>query len=184
MSQNYIANLSKETGSETTTGDLWEVPPESSVDIRKKTELSLDSIREPKSKVIPINDYRDEDSTPLSGSFDQTLFVGIIHQIVESTIRSALSKIPETRWIQNLRHPSYQLRQPIPVVIEREGDIVIAAYDDIDLYGTGTDIQEAISDLCAAIVEYYEGLKENENRLGDLPTQEYVFLKQMIIEVQ
>ena len=28
---------------------------------------------------------------------------------------------PETRWIQNLRHPSYQLRQPIPIVIERSG---------------------------------------------------------------
>jgi hypothetical protein len=62
--------------------------------------------------------------------------------------------------------------------------VVIATYDDVDLYGTGDDVQEAISDLCAAIVEYYEGLKENEGCLGDLPAQEYAFLKQMIIEVQ
>ena len=48
----------------------------------------------------------------------------------------------------------------------------------------GEGVQEAISDLCAAIVAYYEGLKENENRLGNLPIQEYPFLKQMIVEIQ
>ena len=63
-------------------------------------------------------------------------------------------------------------------------DVVIATYDDIDLYGTGDDVQEAISDLCTAVVEYYEGLKENENRLGDIPDQEYAFLKQIIVEAQ
>ena len=107
-----------------------------------------------------------------------------IEQTTQETIRSELSKIPETRWIQNLRHPAYQLRQPIPIVIERDGDVVIAAYDDIDLYGTGADVQEAISDLCSAIVEYYEGLKEHADHLGDIPTQEFVFLKQVIEEVQ
>ena len=105
-------------------------------------------------------------------------------ETIKRTIQSEFSQFPETHWIQNLRHPSYQLRHSIPVVIERDGDVVIATYDDIDLYGTGEGVQEAISDLCAAIVEYYEGLKENENRLGTLPTQEYAFLKQMIVEIQ
>ena len=124
------------------------------------------------------------DSTLSSNTFDQSLFVGILHQAIEKTIRSELNRFPETRWVQNLRHPSYQLRQPIPIVIEREGDVVIATYDDIDLYGTGADLQEAISDLCAAIVEYYEGLKENEGDLGDFLAQEYVFLKRIIGGIQ
>jgi hypothetical protein len=107
-----------------------------------------------------------------------------MEQTLRGTIQSELSKIPETHWIQNLRRLSYHLRQPIPVVIERDGDVVIATYDDIDLYGTGADVQEAISDLCLAIVQYYEGLKENESRLGDFPAQDYAFLKQMIVERQ
>jgi hypothetical protein len=54
-------------------------------------------------------------------------------ETIQRTIQSEFSRFPETHWIQNLRHPSYQLRQPIPVVIERDGDVVIATYDDIDL---------------------------------------------------
>ncbi len=105
-----------------------------------------------------------------------------VEQTIQETIRSEFSQMPETHWIQNLRHPSYQLRQPIPILIEEEGDVTIATYDDVDLYGTGEDEQEAISDLCAAIVEYYEGLKEHEGRLGEIPAQEYTFLKGIIVE--
>ena len=34
---------------------------------------------------------------------------------VKDIIRSEIRQLRETRWIQNLRHPSYHLRQPIPV---------------------------------------------------------------------
>ena len=51
---------------------------------------------------------------------------------VKEIIRSEIRQLPETRWIQNLRHPSYHLRQPIPILIEREGDVVAANYDDLD----------------------------------------------------
>ena len=78
---------------------------------------------------------------------------------VKEIIRSEFRQISETRWIQNLRHPSYQLRQPVPVLIERAGDVVTANYDDVDLCGTGDSVRAAISDLCAKIVAYYEELK-------------------------
>ena len=105
-------------------------------------------------------------------------------KLFERRDRGNPKKAPETYWIQNLQHPAYQLSRPIPIMIENDINVVIATYDDIDLYGTGDDVQEAISDLCSAIVEYYEGLKENENRLGDIPTQEYAFLKQIIVKAQ
>jgi hypothetical protein len=41
-----------------------------------------------------------------------------------------------------------------------------------------------LPNLCARIVVYYEGLKESVDQSGDLPTQEYTFLKQIIVESQ
>ena len=90
---------------------------------------------------------------------------------------------PYTIYIQNLRHSSYHLRYPIPILIEYDDDI-IATYHDIDMYGTGADVQEALADLCAAIVEYYETLKDDEENLGLLTAQHYAFLKQFIVENQ
>jgi len=85
--------------------------------------------------------------------------------------------------IQDLQHPLYRLRTPISILLEHDEDIVIATYHDIDMYGTGANAQSAISDLCAAIVEYYEILKADEKNLGILPSREYDHLKQVIVEV-
>ena len=103
---------------------------------------------------------------------------------VKEIIRSEIRQLPETRWIQNLRHPSYHLRQPIPILIEREGDVVAANYDDLDLSGKGEDVKSAISDLCGKIVACYDGARESAHRNGDSPTQEYTFLRQIIVEIQ
>ena len=35
---------------------------------------------------------------------------------IKEIIRSELRQLPETHWVQNLRHPSYHLRQPIPIL--------------------------------------------------------------------
>ncbi len=94
-------------------------------------------------------------------------------------IRSELPQPPETHWVQNLRHPSYQLRQSIPVLVERAGDTVSASYEDVELYGTGESVKAAILDLCANIVAHYEELKAN-----GVKSQEYTFLKQIIEEIQ
>ena len=99
-------------------------------------------------------------------------------------VETGITKPPETRWIQNLRHPSYQLRQPIPIVIERAGDIVTANYDDLELQATGDDVKAAISHLCGQIVAYYEQAKNSSDREGNLSTQQDSFLKQIIVETQ
>ncbi len=97
----------------------------------------------------------------------------------EQIIRSEFRQLPETRWVQNLRHSSYQLCQPIPVLVERAGDTVSASYEDVELYGTGESVKAAILDLCAKIVAHYEELQANGRQ-----SQEYTFLKQMIEEIQ
>ena len=101
---------------------------------------------------------------------------------VREAIRSELRQLPETRWIQNLRHSSYCLRQPIPILIKRDDDAVSANYDDLDLSGKGEDVKAAISDLCGKIVARYEG--ECADQKGDSPTQEHSFLRQIVVEIQ
>ncbi len=98
---------------------------------------------------------------------------------VKEIIRSEFRQLPETRWVQNLRHPSYQLRQPIPILIERADDTVTATYDDIELCGMGDSVKAAVSDLCEKIVARYEELGGSAAK-----SQEYKFLKQIIQEVE
>ena len=103
----------------------------------------------------------------------------IIRSEVREIIHSEFRQSPETRWVQNLRHSSYQFRQPIPILIEREDGAVTATYDDVDLRGTGESVKEAMSDLCAKIVTRYEELGENAAK-----SQEHAFLKRIIEEVE
>ena len=98
---------------------------------------------------------------------------------VKEIIRSELRQLPETHWVQNLRHPSYHLRHPIPILIERADGTVTATYDDVELYGIGDSVKAAISDLCAKIVARYEELRESA-----VKSQEYRFLKRIIEEVE
>jgi hypothetical protein len=98
---------------------------------------------------------------------------------VKEIIRSELRQLPETHWVQNLRHPSYHLRQPIPILIERAEGTVTATYDDVELCGIGDSVKAAISDLCAKIVARYEELRESA-----VKSQEYRFLKRIIEEVE
>ena len=91
---------------------------------------------------------------------------------------------PETRWIQNLRHPSYQLRQPIPIVILRSGGVVTANYDDLRLEAIGDDVNDVLSDLCTKIIAYYDEVQEHTDNEVTAPPPEHAFLKQIIFETQ
>ena len=92
---------------------------------------------------------------------------------------------PETRWIQNLRHPSYQLRQPIPVVIQRSGGAVTANYDDLRLEAKGDNLNDVLSDLRGKLIARYEELQESDDsKKGTAHSPEHAFLKQIIVETQ
>ena len=98
---------------------------------------------------------------------------------MKEIIRLEFHQLPETHWVQNLRHLAYHLRQPIPILIERADDAVTATYDDIELCGIGDSVKAAMSDLCAKIVARYEELGESPAK-----SQEYRFLKRIIEEVE
>ena len=92
-------------------------------------------------------------------------------------------KLPHTIFISNLRHDKYKLTQPIPVSIEYENNVVIASFYDVDVYGTGDDIQEAITDLCSQIIEVYELYSQNLNHLGPVPAREWKYLQTIICPI-
>ena len=107
-----------------------------------------------------------------------------VEQLETNRVETGITKPPETRWIQNLRHPSYQLRQAIPIVVEREGQTVTVHYDDLNLTAEGDDLQSAISGLCEEIAAHYEEAHKASDREGNLSTQQDSFLKQIIVETQ
>ena len=98
---------------------------------------------------------------------------------VKEIIRSEFRQLPETHWIQNLRHAAYHLRQPIPILIEKADDTVTATYDDVKLYGAGGSVEAAISDLCTKIIARYEELEKSTAK-----SQEYTFLNRIIEEIE
>jgi len=54
------------------------------------------------------------------------------------------------------------------------------------MQGTGGDVSEALDDLCAGIIQYYEALRDNVPIVGEqsrFASQKYAHLKQ-IIEVK
>ena len=93
---------------------------------------------------------------------------------------------PYTIFIENLRHPSYRFCHPVPILIECNDDTVITTYHDLDMQGTGRDISEALDDLCAGIIQYYEALKNEipiEGEQSRISAQKYAHLK-LIIEAK
>ena len=105
-------------------------------------------------------------------------------QLETIRVETGISQPTHIRWIQNLRHSSYQLRQAIPIVVERTGDTVTANYDDLGLQAAGDNLETAISRLCGQIVTYYEKAQKSADRETNSPTQEQAFLKQIIVETQ
>ncbi len=64
--------------------------------------------------------------------------------------------------------------------IEYEDNVIIASFYDVDVYGTGDDVQEAITDLCFQIVEIYELYSQNMSRLGPVPAREWKYLQTIV----
>ena len=111
------------------------------------------------------------------------------HEIQE--IKSLLQKQTDTNslrapkiiFVDNLRSDGYRLSHAFPVTVEYEEDTVIASFYDLDLYGLGDEVSEAIDDLCATLIEYYEMLREDRNCLGPLARKHWQYLQTLVTPV-
>jgi len=74
--------------------------------------------------------------------------------------------LPETMLLGALRDPRLRLVVPLTITFESENDDIIARCEDLEEFGFGKHLTEAIEDLQAAIAELYFTLKQENNRLG------------------
>lgn len=87
--------------------------------------------------------------------------------------------------INTLGDNTWALKKPLNVAIEqRDAEEFVACLYDINLYGYGDTIPEALEDLKAAIINQFEYLIEQEDgtQLGSLMQRQLEFLKDSLVE--
>lgn len=94
----------------------------------------------------------------------------------------ALASEPRYRIVplNSLKHPKYRLRAPVHILLEIEGDQVIASLDDIEAFAYAETESEAINGLTEEIVQIYEDLKKDRESLGPLPLKWWEYLKEIV----
>ena len=55
----------------------------------------------------------------------------------------------------------------IPVTIQKEGDVFTVVDHEINMYGVGSTKEEAEEDYKSIVIEYFEDLEANENKIGE-----------------
>ena len=78
----------------------------------------------------------------------------------------------------------WRLKVVIEVSLTIEGTIsgtdVIARIHQVDEYGIGQTMEEAVTDLLSSMVEYYELLMSRESKLGDVAQRDLQALSELL----
>lgn len=100
----------------------------------------------------------------------------ILSKKLINTIEKNYKIIP----LNSLKHPNYILKKPIYITIETENATTIASLDDIEAFAYADTEFEAINALCEDIINIYEDLKEDADKLGMLPGKWLKYLDEII----
>lgn len=68
--------------------------------------------------------------------------------------------------IRSLHSDRLLLKEAISVLVEEEEDQVIAYAPDLEIFGCGDDLGEALEDLRESIVELFTDLEQQQGKLG------------------
>ncbi len=71
-----------------------------------------------------------------------------------------------TSQIVRLVDPRYRLTEPISVVVEFHRDKVIVSDEQVDMYGCGPTLNDALADYRQSLVQYFDWLQANEATLA------------------
>ncbi|MDE2059838.1 MAG: hypothetical protein KGL31_04955 [candidate division NC10 bacterium] len=74
--------------------------------------------------------------------------------------------LPDHIFLGTLRDGRLRVQSPITVKITKENQHVIAEATELDEFGFGVNLSEALRDLQRAIVELYLTLEEGKDRLS------------------
>jgi len=102
---------------------------------------------------------------------------------VKDQIPTIAPTLPKTMLLGALRDPRLRVIEPFIITFEREDSNIVAYCEEIEEFGFGTHLTEAIADLQATIVEAYFTLKEENKRLGSNLRKLWDSLRQKVKEV-
>jgi hypothetical protein len=74
--------------------------------------------------------------------------------------------VPYHLEIRSLHDEHLEIDSPIAVLVEEDEEQTIAYAPDIDVYGFGDDLVDALEDLRMSIVDLYYDLEQNKDKLG------------------
>lgn len=74
--------------------------------------------------------------------------------------------LPNHILLETLRHRRLRVQSPMTVKITKENQHVIAEATELDEFGFGANLSEALRDLQRAIVKLYFTLEAERDRLG------------------
>ena len=102
-------------------------------------------------------------------------------EVKQSTVMAPV--LPSTMLLGSLRDPRLRLIIPLTLTFERENHDIVAYCEELDEFGFGTHLTEAIEDLQATIAELYFTFKEEHDRLGSNLQRKWDSLRQTVKEV-
>ena len=102
---------------------------------------------------------------------------------VKDQILSIEPTLPLAMLLGALRNPRLHLIAPLTITFEREDSNIVAYCEELEEFGYGTHLTEAIADLQTTIAELYFTLKEENNKLGSNLRRIWDSLRQKIEEV-
>jgi len=111
----------------------------------------------------------------------------VIGELEMSTVKGQIPSIgptlPSAMLLGALRDPRLRLTVPLTVTFERENNDIVAYCEELEEFGFGVHLTEAIEDLQATIAELYFTLKEENDKLGSNLKRIWQSLRQKIKEV-
>lgn len=142
------------------------------------------------SRMVPRETFRSSPYLQRSGTTQPPILVEDIgfrnkFNALEKRVKSIENRIttnPVT--INTLANDDWELKHLLNVTVEqRAEDEFIACLCDVDLYGYGETIPDAIDDLKAIIIDQFEYLSERQHtiRLGSMPKKQLEFLKSVLV---
>lgn len=102
---------------------------------------------------------------------------------VKDQILSIGPTLPKNMLLGALRDPRLHLIAPLTITFEHENDDIVAYCEELEEFGFGKHLTEAIADLQVTIAELYLTLKEENGRLGSNLKKIWYSLHQKIKEV-
>ncbi|MBI2941546.1 MAG: hypothetical protein HYY04_14020 [Chloroflexi bacterium] len=78
----------------------------------------------------------------------------------------SLTSHPQTAQILSLKDEEYHLAESIPIMVEFLADKVVVSDEQINMYGSGATLNDALRDYRASLIEYFEWLESNEQTLA------------------